>query len=644
MIDIKQFDDFGREINDYKFKTISDDRDTDDQISGFFVDEEDDDKNPKQQFVQQLGDDFEVYKKAVEEYMTLLQKPSKPKTYKADTQDFSCQTDYVYQNFRKKQNEIGENIKNIDFLNRETNIMMKVVEKRNAKKYSQEFNCFLNMPTKDFEIPNIYFQSQNCVQVLPHFDFARFGQIGFSKPAINYLFTNITNKANEEHMEAMASKLVRTSRDERDSLLIIYGDKGTAKKEQKNLIVTNVFEFLTKDLLKGIIGKQEQKLTVLVKDFDCKMSELWLKSEGYEEQIDQQLNALFPKMIQRTIKEKVDGKPAKCVFIELSKITEKLDQENLSFLETATDKICGIYIITQNKLIAWPKKRKSKPKPDFVDFIIQESIVGTKGTPVYRPLKKLLKVWKTIPTNVIITLNPEAMASRRVYETILSCPDQNIISENGVYSDLLVDTEEIELMKEKEAGLENVDETNINNKLNFESVSKVNTFKKESDTLKNRNLSKDKCHNNKGSSTITTQKSSMKTSSIKKQDTTKIPTKDISKILVKKGKETPPQHKTGSQRSVNKISNTTEINQINTIYEEMPVSTKSIVEVEDEITRLQNSIERIDKGKAYKTTTVNNEVTTTKSNNVTSKKTTVTSSSRIVTSKKTTGFMNILGE
>jgi len=89
-------------------------------------------------------------------------------------------------------------------------------------------------------------------------------------------------------------------------------------------------------------------------------------------------------------------------------------------LETATDKICGVYIITDNELVKWPKKKKDKTKTEFIKHLLDDAAVGTKGTPVYRPLKNLLKAWKTIPINVIVALNPEALASRRVYETILS--------------------------------------------------------------------------------------------------------------------------------------------------------------------------------------------------------------------------------
>jgi len=118
MIDIKQFDNFGKDVNDVRFKTQSSDQnDLDDKIENFFVDdkEEDEEANPKKQFIQQLGSDFDVYKKAVEEYMALLQKPVAAKTYKPKMVDFSSQTDFVYQNFKKRTNVVFDNAKQIGF-------------------------------------------------------------------------------------------------------------------------------------------------------------------------------------------------------------------------------------------------------------------------------------------------------------------------------------------------------------------------------------------------------------------------------------------------------------------------------------------------------------------------------------------------
>jgi hypothetical protein len=53
----------------------------------------------------------------------------------------------------------------------------------------------------------------------------------------------------------------------------------------------------------------------------------------------------------------------------------------------------------------------------------------------------------TIITDVIICLNPQAYASRHVYETFKSLPKQEIFLTDGVYQDLLADKEEVEWLE-----------------------------------------------------------------------------------------------------------------------------------------------------------------------------------------------------
>lgn len=618
MIDIKQFDNFGKDVNDVRFKTQSSDQnDLDDKIENFFVDdkEEDEEANPKKQFIQQLGSDFDVYKKAVEEYMALLQKPVAAKTYKPKMVDFSSQTDFVYQNFKKRTNVVFDNAKQIGFQEREAKIMLKLNEGQRECPYI--FNCFQNKPTTDFTCPNIFNQSQTCMQFTPHFDFHRLGQMGFQKPAINYLFSSVTNKVNDQHVKNQTKSVIQTIKEERNSMIIIYGDKGTSKKWLKNLIITNIFEFFQHEFIKGLGEKDELKLTVIVREFEVKFSELWLKQTGYEEQIEQQVNALFPKIEQKSLKEQVSGQPTKSVFIELSKITEKWESDNLAFLETATDKICGVYIITDNELVKWPKKKKDKTKTEFIKHLLDDAAVGTKGTPVYRPLKNLLKAWKTIPINVIVALNPEALASRRVYETILSQPDQNIVCENGIYEQLNYEEDCCNIQSYKQNKGANALKGEGNTKSKIESSQLV---KKSVDT--NRRSITGTAQGGQVTKKTTTLVSTSKTS------TSKISTREVSKttVVTKKSSQTVSGNKKPGFLQ-------------NTIAEEVK-SEKTIQSVEDEISKLQKSLDKMS-GVGSKTTYNEDNIVKKDKNGF---KKTVTTSSNKVSTKKPTALGGLFGK
>lgn len=126
---------------------------------------------------------------------------------------------------------------------------------------------------------------------MPHYDFVRFGRIGKSDPALNYLFSEVYERANPLDLKRIVKNAVQVVQEERDSMILLYGDKGTSKRDVKNYILKNIFEMYKKTLLKNIITKADLKLTVLVKDYETKVSELWLKADSYEEQIHQLTHA-----------------------------------------------------------------------------------------------------------------------------------------------------------------------------------------------------------------------------------------------------------------------------------------------------------------------------------------------------------------
>lgn len=208
--------------------------------------------------------------------------------------DFFQQTDLKYLEDQKRQGEIKGNSDEIKSLEREAKILIKKLERTNSIKPrlgGLSFTCMLNTPTLKFETPNIFKLSKTCIQVMPHYDFVRFGKIGSSAPALNYLFNEVYERANPEDLKCIVKNAVQVVQDERDSMILLYGDKGTSKRDVKNYILKNIFEMYKKTLLKNITTKADLKLTVLVKDYETKVSELWLKADSYEEQIHQLTHA-----------------------------------------------------------------------------------------------------------------------------------------------------------------------------------------------------------------------------------------------------------------------------------------------------------------------------------------------------------------
>lgn len=237
----------------------------------------------------------------------------------------------------------------------------------------------------------MFFLAENCIQCLPHFDFGRTGRIGHSRPPVEYLFENIISGTNEEHTRRMVCNIAGLSSDERDSIVILYGPKESGKNKLKELILTNVMEIFKKYVAEGAIDQGDLKLRLMIKEYDIKVSELWLKKDTYVEQIDSLINAIVndyqnTNKEKKFLKERVQGLASKFAFFELSQIVEHEHQIETTLLDTQTEKVAGCYIITCNKLMKLPYK--SKTKSNLVTKILQEAMKGCQDTPLEIPFRR----------------------------------------------------------------------------------------------------------------------------------------------------------------------------------------------------------------------------------------------------------------
>lgn len=391
--------------------------------------------NSKQLFLKYITDDFNNYKKFSEGFISTLRHDAEkhqsinPST-NCITSAKEVQTDDYYKSQQEKIQEIENNENEIEFQTREAHILWQKLEKKKVTdkhSYGQKninLDLFMNFGTDNKWLsPNISKIHANCIRIKPHFDRIRDSRLYMTqKPELNYLFNSITAKNDQNDMGRLITDTTKMAQDEQDSLILLYGGKTSGKRHLRNLILINQFEMFQKVLLSGAIGKSDVKLTCITKDYDNKISELWLKKGNYEKVIYNQTKALLKPSEKQNMRQRIEGCSTKCVFIELSSIVENSKLEDTSLMTTMTSKISGFYLQTCNKIV----DPVHDDRLSLVRSVILESLKNTKGTPIEYPLMRLSGVYKEINAKVIVCLNPSAIASRECYEMIDNLPSQNI--------------------------------------------------------------------------------------------------------------------------------------------------------------------------------------------------------------------------
>ena len=202
----------------------------------------------------------------------------------------------------------------------------------------------------------------------------------------------------------------------------MYGEKKTGKRNLRNLIVTAILKYYEKVLLEGNVENFNFKFSALVKDLDCRFSDLYLKKDGYREQLLNLLNSLLKPLDKKFLKERITGSRSKCAFFELSRIIDEEDTCETEFMKSVTGKTSGLYVITCNKI---PKAGTCKTKKEFIGKVLKGCMKEAVDTPMEAPLARLCKNFDNLYTKVICTLNPYAMASRQSYNLIQSLPSSH---------------------------------------------------------------------------------------------------------------------------------------------------------------------------------------------------------------------------
>ncbi len=113
------------------------------------------------------------------------------------------------------------------------------------------------------------------------------------------------------------------------------------------------------------------KFSALVKDLDCRFSDLYLKKDGYREQLLGLLNSLLKPLDKKFLKERITGSLSKCAFFELSRIINEEDSCETEFMKSVTGKTSGLTLakapplkLTQFQVKTLSKKAK-RPKNEF---------------------------------------------------------------------------------------------------------------------------------------------------------------------------------------------------------------------------------------------------------------------------------------
>ena len=339
-------------------------------------------------------------------------------------QDAENQTDMHYRNMKVKNFQIILNEKIISFQEREKNQLERRFLENRRPDYEQSshmnFTLFLEYLSNDSSSPYLEIQKNNIVKFNPIAEQKRVS-LSHLKPCY-YNFDNVVESSVQNDIASMINHTIQKVNDERDVVVVIYGNKRTGKRKLKNQIVTSIFKYFEKVLLETNINEFNFNFSAFLKDTDTRFSDLTLKPDSYQEQLLNLLNSLFKKPDKRFLKDKIGNTNfnTKCAFFELSRIIDD-DYFNSEFLKSVCTKVSGLYVITINQLV----KQKNNSKKSFIKSVLRDALSENKDTLLEEPLQRLLKNFENLYTKVICTINPSAPASRHSYNLIQTLPTYN---------------------------------------------------------------------------------------------------------------------------------------------------------------------------------------------------------------------------
>jgi len=137
-------------------------------------------------------------------------------------------------------------------------------------------------------------------------------------------------------------------------------------------------------------------------------SELILKPDSYNQQLDELVERLLTPPKEILLKEKIGNYPFQVLFIELGRIKKSSFRKDSQLITAETDKVHGATIIICNQEVQGPFKDRG----ELVKCILKNSVKELQGEPVCMHLKNILSNCKMLKPNLIFTLNPQNLSER----------------------------------------------------------------------------------------------------------------------------------------------------------------------------------------------------------------------------------------